>query len=97
VVGQVLLERGGQVASRRVADPVDGGADLGEAAGVLLHLRRVAGSQEDDLHGRHATTGRMRNVVFAAPFPLETTMRFARAAARLDAVRLLGVVQEAPG
>ena len=39
----------------------------------------------------------MRNVVFAAPFPLETTMRFARAAARLDGVRLLGVVQEAPG
>ena len=39
----------------------------------------------------------MRNVVFAAPFPLETTMRFARAAARLEGVRLLGVVQEAPG
>lgn len=39
----------------------------------------------------------MRNVVFAAPFPLETTMRFARAAARLDGVRLLGIVQEAPG
>ena len=38
----------------------------------------------------------MRNVVFAAPFPLETTMRFARAAAKLDGVRLLGIVQEAP-
>jgi biotin carboxylase len=38
----------------------------------------------------------MRNVVFAAPFPLETTMRFARAAARLDGVRLLGIAQEAP-
>ena len=38
----------------------------------------------------------MRNVVFAAPFPLETTLRFARAAARLDDVRLLGLVQEAP-
>ncbi len=38
----------------------------------------------------------MRNVVFAAPFPLETTLRFARAAARLDGVRLLGLVQEAP-
>ena len=38
----------------------------------------------------------MRNVIFAAPFPLETTMRFARAAARLPDVRLLGVVQEAP-
>jgi biotin carboxylase len=39
----------------------------------------------------------MRNVVFAAPFPLQTTMRFARAAARLEGVRLLGIVQEAPG
>ncbi len=38
----------------------------------------------------------MRNVVFIAPFPLETTMRFARAAAQLDGVRLLGVMQEAP-
>jgi biotin carboxylase len=37
----------------------------------------------------------MRNVIFAAPFPLETTMRFARAAAKLD-VRLLGIAQEAP-
>lgn len=38
----------------------------------------------------------MRNVVFAAPFPLHTTMRFARAAARLDDVRLLGLVQQPP-
>lgn len=38
----------------------------------------------------------MRNVIFAAPFPLETTMRFARAAARLADVRLLALVQEAP-
>lgn len=38
----------------------------------------------------------MRNVAFVAPFPLETTLRFARAAARLDGVRLLGIVQEAP-
>src|SRR5215470_7604223 len=36
------------------------------------------------------------NVVFVAPFPLETTMRFARAAAALAGVRLLGVMQEAP-
>ena len=36
----------------------------------------------------------MRNVIFAAPFPLETTMRFARAAATLDGVRLLGLVQK---
>jgi len=38
----------------------------------------------------------IRNVVFAAPFPLETTMRFARAAARLPDVRLLAVMQESP-
>lgn len=38
----------------------------------------------------------MRPVVFVAPFPLETTMRFARAAARLPGVQLLGVVQEPP-
>src|SRR6185503_5730274 len=38
----------------------------------------------------------MRNVIFAAPFPLETTMRFARAAARLPGVRLLGVAQTPP-
>lgn len=39
----------------------------------------------------------MRNVVFAAPFPLETTMRFARAVGRLPGVRMLGICQEAPG
>ena len=39
----------------------------------------------------------MRNVVFVAPFPLETTMRFARAVGRLAGVRMLGIVQEAPG
>jgi formate-dependent phosphoribosylglycinamide formyltransferase (GAR transformylase) len=39
----------------------------------------------------------MRNVVFIAPFALDTTMRFARAAARLADVRLLGVLQELPG
>jgi len=38
----------------------------------------------------------MRNVIFAAPFPLETTMRFARALAGLDDVRLLGLCQEPP-
>jgi phosphoribosylaminoimidazole carboxylase (NCAIR synthetase) len=38
----------------------------------------------------------MRNIVFVAPFPLETTMRFARAAAKLDDVRFLGVLQEEP-
>jgi len=38
----------------------------------------------------------MRNVVFVAPFPLETTMRFARAAARLEGVQFLGVFQELP-
>lgn len=35
-------------------------------------------------------------VVFVAPFPLETTLRFARAAARVEGVALLGVVQELP-
>ena len=39
----------------------------------------------------------MRNVIFTAPFPLETTMRFARAVARLPDVRLLGIAQQAPG
>jgi formate-dependent phosphoribosylglycinamide formyltransferase (GAR transformylase) len=38
----------------------------------------------------------MRNVVFAAPFPLETTMRFARAAAALGDVRFLGIMQDPP-
>ncbi|HSK02245.1 MAG TPA: ATP-grasp domain-containing protein [Kofleriaceae bacterium] len=38
----------------------------------------------------------MRNVVFVAPFPLDTTLRFARAAAALADVRLLGIVQELP-
>ena len=38
----------------------------------------------------------MRNVVFTAPFPAETTLRFARAVARLQGVRLLGIAQKAP-
>jgi hypothetical protein len=38
----------------------------------------------------------MRNVVFVAPFPLDTTMRFARAAAGLGDVRFLGIMQEPP-
>lgn len=37
-----------------------------------------------------------RNVVFVAPFPIETTMRFVRAAAKLEDVRLLGVVHTPP-
>jgi biotin carboxylase len=37
-----------------------------------------------------------RNVIFCAPFPIETTMRFARAAAKLDDVRLLGIVHTPP-
>ena len=37
-----------------------------------------------------------RNVVFVAPFPIETTMRFARAAKKLDDVRLLGLVHTPP-
>jgi biotin carboxylase len=38
----------------------------------------------------------MRNVVFIAPFPLETTLRFARALASLHGIKLLGVWQEPP-
>jgi biotin carboxylase len=38
----------------------------------------------------------MRNVVFVAPFPLDTTMRFARATAGLSDVRFLGIFQEPP-
>ncbi len=37
-----------------------------------------------------------RNVIFFAPFPIEATMRFVRAAAKLDDVRLLGVVHTPP-
>lgn len=39
----------------------------------------------------------MRNVIFAAPFSLETTMRFVRAVRSLPNVRLFGVVQTPPG
>lgn len=38
----------------------------------------------------------MRNIVFVAPFPMETTLRFAHALRGLSGVRLLGVWQEAP-
>jgi D-alanine-D-alanine ligase-like ATP-grasp enzyme len=38
----------------------------------------------------------MRNVVFVAPFPLDTTMRFARAVSQLPNVRLLGIGQKPP-
>ena len=38
----------------------------------------------------------MRTVVFVAPFPLGTTMRFARAVAALPGVRMVGVMQEQP-
>jgi len=38
----------------------------------------------------------MRNVIFAAPFPLENTIRFIRAVARLPDVRLLGIWQKPP-
>ena len=39
----------------------------------------------------------MRNVIFVAPFPMDTTIRFARALRGLNDVRLLGVFQEPPG
>lgn len=38
----------------------------------------------------------MRNIVYVAPFPLQTTLRFSQALAGLDDVRLLGLFQEAP-
>ena len=37
-----------------------------------------------------------RNVVFVAPFPTDPTMRFLRAVAKLDDVRVLGVVHTPP-
>ena len=37
-----------------------------------------------------------RNVLYFAPVPTEAVMRFVRAAARLDDVRLLGVVHVPP-
>jgi len=37
-----------------------------------------------------------RNVVFVAPFPTDTTMRFVRAVAHLEDVRLLGVCHTSP-
>ena len=37
-----------------------------------------------------------RNVVFVAPFPTDTTMRFVRAVANLPDVRLLGVCHQSP-
>jgi biotin carboxylase len=38
----------------------------------------------------------VRNVVFVAPFPLETTLRFVRATVALPGVRVLGIVQSPP-
>lgn len=38
----------------------------------------------------------MRNVIFTAPFPMETTLRFAEALRGLSNIRLLGLFQEAP-
>ena len=37
-----------------------------------------------------------RNVIFAAPFPSDVTMRFVRAAARHPDVKLLGIVHTPP-
>ncbi len=37
-----------------------------------------------------------RNIVFVAPFPMATTMRFAEALGSLDDVRVLGIFQQAP-
>lgn len=38
----------------------------------------------------------MRNVLYIAPFPMETTLRFARALSKLQDVRLLGLWQRPP-
>lgn len=38
----------------------------------------------------------LRNVVYVAPFPMETTLRFSQALAGLEGVRLLGVFQDLP-
>jgi phosphoribosylaminoimidazole carboxylase (NCAIR synthetase) len=38
----------------------------------------------------------LRNVIFAAPFPTDITMRFVRAASKLPNVRLLGIVHTPP-
>lgn len=38
----------------------------------------------------------MRNVIFIAPFPMETTLRFAKALRSLSNIRLLGLFQENP-
>jgi D-alanine-D-alanine ligase-like ATP-grasp enzyme len=37
------------------------------------------------------------NVVFVAPFPTDITMRFVRAASRMEGIKLLGVVHSVPG
>jgi D-alanine-D-alanine ligase-like ATP-grasp enzyme len=37
-----------------------------------------------------------RNIIFAAPFPTDITMRFVRAASKLPGVRLLGIVHTPP-
>lgn len=38
----------------------------------------------------------MRNVIFTAPFPMETTLRFAQALRGLPDIRLLGIFQKPP-
>ena len=38
----------------------------------------------------------MLNVVYVAPFPMSTTMKFARALSELPNVRLFGIFQKAP-
>ena len=38
----------------------------------------------------------MRTVVFVAPYPAETSMRFARSFSELKGVRVVGLVQKEP-
>ena len=38
----------------------------------------------------------VRTIVFVAPFPADTTLRFAKAVSLLDRVRVVGVFQKPP-
>ncbi|MFO0667568.1 MAG: ATP-grasp domain-containing protein [Polyangiaceae bacterium] len=42
------------------------------------------------------SSSRLRNIIFVAPFPIDTTMRFVRAVRSLPDVRLLGIVHTPP-
>ena len=56
----------------------------------------MAAARENQKTGTQNRNAGIRNLVFVAPFPAETTMRFATACASLENVRMLGIFQEAP-